>query len=498
VKTLSLSITGLALFATGASAQIDFDPAQSIPTGQNPDGAAIGDFDGDGDVDLAATADGPDRVVIFSQAGGVFSQTGSVLVGASTSPHRLIAADLDGDGDVDLAVSLQDAGQVRLIVNDGAGNFSAGASLAAGLEPRDLVVGDVDGDGDADLAVSNRDGNSVTFFRNNGAGGFTGQTIATGQDPRELAIGDFDGDGDLDLATSASDSRRVDVLTNQGASFALTQSIQFFSPFRPEGLTAADVDGDGDVDLVGTSSDDVILAQDVASVMINTGGTFASPIHYATNGFDSSSIEAADLDGDGDQDLLIANESSNTVSALANSGAGTFGGPSIFAVGLNPGDVVLGDVNGDGAIDAMIPNDDGNDVSFLANANAGGVDASIDPRNGSGVNPDVFTTITLPITGTSWDSQVDAGAAGAVGGITVLAAYPSPLTGVNTAYGELLVDVTGGLLGGSVALVTGGLSTHSNPIPSNPAILGDTFSAQTWIGEIGQLTNALDGVIGNQ
>ena len=370
-KTLLSAAAGLLAASGTGAAQIDFQPALSVFVGAQPDGVAVGDFNGDGLPDLAATANNPDRVVFLAGDGaGGFSPLGSFPTGGGTSPHRPVAADLDGDGDDDVAVTLQNVNQVRIILNTG-GGFAGGPSLAVGAEPRDIAAGDFEPDGDVDLAVASRDGNSVSFLRNGGAGGFTVQTVGTGQEPRELALGDFDGDGDLDAAVSAHDDRRVDVLSNQGASFALTQSIPFFNPFRPDGLTAADLDGDGDVDLAATSGDDAILGQNVAAVLVNNGGAFAGPNNFPTGGFDSSSITSGDLDGDGDADLLVVNESSATVSALAGNGNATFGAPALFSVGVEPTHAVLADLDGSGSLDAVTANTGSNNASVLLGEGGG-------------------------------------------------------------------------------------------------------------------------------
>lgn len=496
MQQFPLSLAALALFASSAGAQISFQPAQSIPAGTNPDGVAIGDFDGDGDADLAATVDVPDSVVVLANTGGSFSLLSSVATGAGTSPHRLVAGDFDSDGDLDLAVSLQNTNQVRVLSNNGTGGFSLGAVVTTGAEPRDLVVGDVDGDGDLDIASANRTGNSVTVLRNGGAGTFTAQTVGTGQEPRELAVGDFDGDGDLDLAVSAHDDRRVDIVSNQGAAFAVTASVAIPNPHRPDGLTAGDVDGDGDVDLIASSGDDTVLGLNVVLVMSNTGGVFGAPVLFGTGGFNSASIESGDLDLDGDLDLLVANEDSNSVTALANGGAGTFASTSIFAVGSLPTDVVLGDVDGNGSLDAVTPNQDASDLSLLLNT-AAGVIASATPRNGSGVNPNVFTSTSLPLLGSTWTSQIDAASTGATGGNTLLVAYQNSFPGFPTAFGELLVDPTSVLLGSSLASVSGGTSDHANLIPASAGNLGLTLSVQTYVIQVRQLTNALDLVLGN-
>lgn len=98
-----LTAVASALAAQFASAQIGFQPAFSVATGATPDATAIGDFNGDGKMDLAVANDAPDKVSIFvNQGGASFGAAVNVMTGSGTSPHTPVAGDLDGDGDVDL------------------------------------------------------------------------------------------------------------------------------------------------------------------------------------------------------------------------------------------------------------------------------------------------------------------------------------------------------------------------------------------------------------
>ena len=143
-----------------ASAQISFNGPVNYPRGVNPDATAAGDFDNDGDLDLATASDNPDKLTIFRNNGsGVFAVTGTIQTGGGTSPHTPVAGDLDGDGDIDLAVSLKNVNQVRILVNNGAGSFTLGSVFNVGAEPRTMAIANIDGDGDLDLAVSNRSAN---------------------------------------------------------------------------------------------------------------------------------------------------------------------------------------------------------------------------------------------------------------------------------------------------------------------------------------------------
>src|SRR5690606_6782783 len=135
---------------------------------------------GDGDLDLAVTSDAPDKVgFLINDGAGAFTGPVNVALPNGSGAGRLAAGDFDGDGDADLAVSLQNFGQVRIVINGGAGAWTLGTSIAVGANPRGLVSADLNGDGAPDIAVANRDGNSASIALNT-AGVFAVQTVATG------------------------------------------------------------------------------------------------------------------------------------------------------------------------------------------------------------------------------------------------------------------------------------------------------------------------------
>lgn len=359
----AMFITTLGLASASAWADLNFDAAVSTVVGSQPSGVAAGDFDGDGDLDLAATVDNPDRVVLLANDGaGNYTLAGSVLLPNSSSPGKLVAGDFDGNGTTDLAVALKDNAAIIILSNGGAMNFTATGTFGVGDEPRGLAIGDIDGDGDLDLAVANRDGNSASVLTNSG-GSFTVQTFAAGQDPRDVAFGDFDGDGDMDLAVSSHDTRQIILFTNTGGAFAQGQSLSTGALLRPEGVTAADLDGNGTMDIASGTGD-----PERASVWLNNGGgAFSARVDYPTSGANTSEIIAADLDCDGFAELVTVNADSNTLSVLPNLGNGTFGAAMLLGTGTDPQDVIAADIDGDGDSDLITVNQLTNDASIIVN-----------------------------------------------------------------------------------------------------------------------------------
>lgn len=364
----TLFAAGCALAAAPATAQFGFTTT-GYPVGPTPDATAVGDFDGDGDFDLAVTNDAPDKVsILFNNGNGTFSAPVHIFLGGGTSPHTPVAGDLDGDGDVDIAVSLKNVNMVQLIVNN-AGVMTPGATFPVGSEPRDLAIGDLDRDLDQDLVVSNRSGDSVTVLRNNRGLSFLVTTYAAGLDPRDLDLGDVTGDGLLDIVVAAHDSDAITILRNTGAAAFTANPPVSTAPRSPEGVVLARLDGNGTLDIAASGSNGGV---EFAMVSLNGGGGAFGPIAaFVLSGVDAGSMDAADFDGDGDNDLAIENRSSNNLSLLQNNGAGSFGPNQLFAVGTAPGHVIATHLDLNGVADLVATNETTGGVSVLLNG-AGG------------------------------------------------------------------------------------------------------------------------------
>ncbi len=208
---------------------------------------AWGDFDNDGDLDLAlcgfaAAANGITRIC-RNDGGGVFIDIQAGLPGAD----HVAWGDYDNDSDLDLALagnSSSNAG-TTLWRNDGSGIFTAARYLPAAAR---LVWGDYDNDGDLDLALTSPSVNSTTsILRNDGGGVFTDilAGVPAGNDP---AWGDFDNDGDLDLVVAFNYGTRIGRNNGNGSFTTLYPAVQ-----GSHSVAWGDFDNDGDLDLVAGS-----------------------------------------------------------------------------------------------------------------------------------------------------------------------------------------------------------------------------------------------------
>jgi len=304
--------------------------------------------------------------------------------GIDWSNTRSIAVgDVDGDGDLDLVEGgHHDTNEIYL--NDGTGNFPT--QRGHGCSPSygwtwSVALADVDGDGDLDL-VTGDFGRENYVCLNDGAGNFSiHQVFGTGSDDTmSVAVGDMDGDGDLDIV-AGNDGPNAVYLNDGTGSDDTPPPPPTPTPIPPppwpsrdfgtgsDGTTSVavgDLDGDGDLDIIaGNNGPNAVYLNDGA-------GNFPTNRDFGTGSDDTRSVAVGDLDGDGDLDLIAGNV--GQIAVYLNDGAGNFPSSSARNFGLGFTGAV-GDVDGDGDLDIV------GDVVYL-NDGAGYFQDSVDFGDG--------------------------------------------------------------------------------------------------------------------
>ncbi|MFL6276235.1 MAG: FG-GAP-like repeat-containing protein [Blastocatellia bacterium] len=193
-----------------------FGPQTNFVVGHNPTSVTVGDFNGDGKVDLAVASYLNDVSIMLGNGVGGFSAPMKLSVTGLF--YSLAVGDFNGDGKLDLAVanyglcSGNSCGAVSILLGNGSGGFSSATNFMVGAGPVSIAVGDFNGDGKQDLVTANAFPNSMSVLLGNGTGGFGPATNLTmNSNSNSVVVADFNNDSKLDLATANTGSNNISV-----------------------------------------------------------------------------------------------------------------------------------------------------------------------------------------------------------------------------------------------------------------------------------------------
>lgn len=329
-----------------------------------------GDIDGDGMIDVASANHWGESITWFKNLGN--GQFGSLIFIADLdNPLDISGADIDGDGDIDILATAVFSDLVVWYENlDGLGAFSSQKIISdETININDVQAGDIDNDGDIDLVTGSSSSGVAWHENTDGLGNFAPKQIINDNisNARAVSITDVDNDGDLDVVAVSSSSFTLswyENLDGEGdfgpiqilAGNALTKSAVF----------AEDIDGDGDNDLVTTTN-----AENKVEWRENLGGAgnFASPQVITTEAQGAISVFVTDLDNDGDMDVLSGSAQDAKVAWYENmDGQGSFGTQQIISTNAQAVfSVQAADLDNDGDMDALSASRNDNKVAWYEN-----------------------------------------------------------------------------------------------------------------------------------
>ncbi|CAF1335115.1 unnamed protein product [Adineta steineri] len=279
----------------------------------------------------------------------------AVPYSVGTKPQMTAIGDFNGDGTLDLAVINYSGNTVSVLLGVGSGRFGSQTTFPTGLSPASIAVGDFNGDGRLDLAVVNNGDNTMSVLFGTGSGSFGPQMIyTTGPHPYQIVVGDLNSDGRLDLVVANFYSSNVGVFIGIDNGYFGPQTT-YPTIGNPTSAGIDDFNGDGHLDLVVTSQSWATI-----SVLLGTGtGTFQLQATFSINSIPCS-VATGDFNGDGRIDLAVANAypSLINVGVLLGNGDGSFGLQTTFTDGssLTLKWITVGDFNGDGLKDIAVSN----------------------------------------------------------------------------------------------------------------------------------------------
>jgi hypothetical protein len=271
--------------------------------------------------------------VLLGNGDGTF-QEDHLILSVGQVPLSVAVGDFDGNGALDL-VTANSNGTLSLLLGNGDGSFQPRIDLDVGAAPRAVAVGDFNGDGLLDVVTAQQLSDTVSVLLGNGDGTFAPPLVftASGEDftPESMAVGDVNGDGQADLVIKSvsvleSDAYQVGVLLGNGDGTFQDPILGIVVPGGSGDLALGDFNNDGLTDAAVAENE---LGSPLGNLAVFTGngnGTFLASIQqtFLTGGNDPEGVAAADLNGDGLVDLVAANiffnsgDAPSTVGVLIN------------------------------------------------------------------------------------------------------------------------------------------------------------------------------------
>lgn len=360
-----VTATLFALAASSASAYYPEWVRSSIAT-MSAYKIVTADFNGDGRPDVVTRTNAHTVVLSLIQSNGALGSPTVIYQGSYLSD--IAVTDFNNDGKIDVIAADIATDTLVALAGNGDGTFAAPVITQLPLAPTEIIAGNFAGDGKAAVVLRSYSAQALALYKGNNAGGFADawrmdETSA----PVRLAGGDLDNDGNLDLVLANSNPVGYEVRFGIGDG-TYTAPVTIAGPaVTPQRVVLADLDGDGDREIISCEFD----ANSVTVVMNGNGRSFAAPVKYTAidpslNPYGNPvDLVVADVTGDGNRDVVVSLVNARLIGTLPGSATGILGSPEYASTSgttygnpsIYPYYLALGDFDGDTRPDIVIAGD---------------------------------------------------------------------------------------------------------------------------------------------
>jgi Ca2+-binding RTX toxin-like protein len=338
----------------------------NLPVGNSSAATATADFNLDGNPDLVVglgnTALSTNLAVFLGSGDGSFSSA-IQLASGGLNPLSLVTGDFNNDGNPDIAVANYGSNTVALLLGTGRGGFQTAQTYEVGSQPNSIAAGNFNDDRQLDLVTANSGSDSLTVLLAKPTGGFRTTTLKTaGTQPFAVATGDFNGDGNLDIVSADASSNSISLFLGNGDGTFKAAKQYFVGSGTPVSIVTGDFDGDGKLDLatgnLGGNGQDI-------SVLFGDGtGNFSTGITLSAGAVNS--LIKGDFNVDGYPDLAATTSAGNLVTFFGD-GKGNFTASNAIGLNSSPGGLSKADFNGDGKLDLAAASSGSNNATIVLN-----------------------------------------------------------------------------------------------------------------------------------